>query len=190
MKYALPILLCVLGAACASKAPPETHFYVFDSDIAQESARGDFTVGIGKVTVAPYLERSELMLQVGTHEVRPARYHRWAEPLQDGVRRYLRNELSTAIGSAVDSDGHFRNDWTFIVDVAVDRLHGDLGGTVVLDATYSISNSDVQKRRRVTPSQLQTGTGYAALVEAQERLLTDLASQVAADIQKLSSKAN
>lgn len=181
--FPLVTLLCVLAAACTSQSAPEQHFYMFSSNA--QSVENTIEVGIGSVAVAPYLRRSELMLQVGPQEMRPARYNRWAEPLPDGIRRHLRDELSATLGGVVDTDPRYRADWLLTVDVVVDRLHGDMNGSVTLDATYSISAAKTQKRRRITSSLQQSGSGYAALVDAQGELLTELASRIAVDLQEL-----
>jgi hypothetical protein len=187
MKYATWVLVS-LFAGCASSPSPEQHLYFLSADTQPGVINQEMTIGIGVVDVAPYLQRGEIMLQVGPQELRPARYHQWAEPLQAGVRRYLRDQLSADLAIAVDTNRQFRNNWQMRVDITVDKFHGDLDGQVLLDAHYviqGIADPTQLKRGRVRISGSQSGSGYAALVDAQEALLDRLARRIATDVKSL-----
>jgi len=184
MKY-VTLALFSLFAGCAGSPSPEQHLYFLSADTQPGVINEALTIGIGVIEVAPYLKRSEIMLQVGPQELRPARYHQWAEPLQASVRRYLRDQLSSELATAVDTNRQFRNNWQMQVDIAIDKFHGDLDGQVLLDAHYAIqgiADPTQQKRGRVRISGNQNGSGYAALVDAEEALLDRLAGQIATAI--------
>jgi hypothetical protein len=188
MKY-ISCVLVLLFAGCASSPSPEQHLYFLDAEAETGNVSENVTIGIGVVDIATYLERSEIILQVGPNELRPSRYHYWAEPLQEGVRRYLRDRLSADLATTVDTNRQFRDNWLSQVDITVDKLHGDLDGRVQLEAHYVIqviADPALQKHVRVRISGDQNGSGYAALVDAQESLLNRLAQRIAADIEELS----
>jgi len=187
MKY-VTLILVSLFAGCAGSPSPEQHLYFLSADIQPGVINEEMTIGIGVVDVAPYLQRSEIMLQIGPQELRPARYHQWAEPLQASVRRYLRDRLSTDLATAVDTNRQFRDNWQMQIDITVDKLHGDLDGQVLLDAHYlihGIADPTLKKRNRVRITGNQIGSGYAALVDAEEALLDSLARQIAKDVESL-----
>jgi uncharacterized lipoprotein YmbA len=50
-------------------------------------------VGIGPISVASYLARSEIVVRLASNEVAPALAHRWAEPLEAGLLRVLEQNL-------------------------------------------------------------------------------------------------
>ena len=155
---------------------------------ALPSYESELSVGIDSVNIATYLKRDEVMLQVGPQELRPARYHRWAEPLDGNIHRYLRDRLSQDLQTNVDASPKFRDRWQLRVDVVVEELHGTLDGRAILRAYYDVVPvADPAKTRRgqVSSSTEQSGTGYAALVDAESQLLDVLARRIAADIQAM-----
>ena len=184
-------ILVSLLAGCATSPAAKHHLYFLSAEANTSAHNDNMTIGIGALEIATYLKRSEIMLQVGPKELRASRYHHWAEPLQEGVRRYLRDQLSTDLATAVDTNRQFRHTWLSQIDISVDKFHGDLDGQVVLDAHYvihliadtdNITGENTLKRGRVQISGSQNGSGYAALVEAQESLLETLAQRIAQDI--------
>ena len=158
-------------------------------------ANSDFTaadsnqlVGLAAVEVPAYLKRSELMVQVGPQELRPARYHRWAEQLAQNVRRYLRDRLSTALGTNVEVNARLRDRWDVEIDVAIEELHGDMDGRALLSASYFIvrpAQPARVKRDRVRLTESQSWDGYDGLVDVQSRLLDELARRIAADVSEM-----
>lgn len=181
-KKFLIVLICVAFTACSSKPVPEQHLYMLNAEATSRPSAQDFRIGISDVSIAPYLRRSDLMLQVSAWEMRPARYHRWAEPLAEGIRNYLRDTLSNSLGAAVDIDPTYRAAWSQTISVDINRLHGDLDGTVYLDANYAVTGTDSQIRKRFTATTTQSTAGYPALVEAQQNLLNRLADDISSSI--------
>jgi len=170
---------------CSSKEIPDTHLYLLRADSEFSGADSNLLVGLSTVDVPAYLKRSELILQVGPQELRPARYHRWAEPLDENVRRYLRDRLSTALGTNVEMNARLRERWDVQIDVAIEELHGTLDGSALLGASYAIvrpARPEQVQRGRVRLAQSQTRDGYAGLVDAQSELLDGLAHRIAADV--------
>jgi uncharacterized lipoprotein YmbA len=179
----LSLVLSLLG--CGSPEVPDTHMYMLrvSSDFA--GADSSYVVGLAAVEVPAYLKRSELILQVGPQELRPARYHRWAEPLDENVRRYLRERLSTELNTNVEMNARLRDRWDVQIDVAIEELHGTLEGSALLSASYAIVRSaepERVQRGRVRLTESQRRDGYAGLVDAQSELLDGLANRIAADV--------
>jgi uncharacterized lipoprotein YmbA len=152
------------------------------------NADSSLLIGMAAVDVPAYLKRSELVVQVGPQELRPARYHRWAEPLDQGVRRYLRDRLSTALGTNIEMNARLRRLWDMQIDVAIEELHGTLDGRALLSASYTIvrlAEPEQIKRGRVRVNESQSRDGYAGLVDVQSRLLDELARRIATDVSAL-----
>lgn len=190
----LCVVLCLLGGVlgglvgCSSREVPDTHLYMFRANSDFAAADSTRLVGLSVVEIPAYLRRSELMVQVGPQELRPARYHRWAEPLDQNVRRYLRDRLSQALGTNVEVNARLRDRWDVEIDVAIEELHGDMNGRALLSASYAIVRPAPPasvRRDRVRLTESQSWDGYDALVDVQSRLLDELARRIAADVSEL-----
>ena len=90
-------VLALLGVAllalsgCASSPP--TRLYVVpsltDTATAPPLAPHDLTLGVGPVTLPPYLDRPQIVTRAGRARLILAEFDQWAAPLQDTVARVL-----------------------------------------------------------------------------------------------------
>lgn len=179
MRYlAIFPLLLVLGC---SSSPPERHFYVLRADDAPASPVPAETVGIGRVMIAPYLDRAEVVVQIGEREIRPAQYHYWGEPLNSGIRHYLRAELVSRLGHDVGSDAIARELWDYRIDVSIETLHGSLDQGARINAGFLVTDvggSKAPVAGRVIGHERLTRDGYPGLIDAHTRLLEQLATAI------------
>lgn len=188
----LTLVLCLAG--CASTAAPEPAYYLLRADMHGELAPADPDAqsGIGRVSIAPYLDRAGIVVQVEAHQVREARYHLWAEPLDRGIRRCLAGGVSRRLGRATNAGPRSEDAWRHRVDVAVEEFHGTLDGRARMLARWSIrdlSTDTVVASGRFSQTLPQAGDGYAALVDAQLALLDGLAERIAQALRELESSA-
>ncbi|MCV2885997.1 ABC-type transport auxiliary lipoprotein family protein [Aestuariibacter sp. AA17] len=68
---------------------------------------------IGNVTTAEYLQRSQLPMLIGTHQVYYASQHLWAQPLTDDIRMALEHALAGLFSESNSADNatlHFHFD--------------------------------------------------------------------------------
>lgn len=175
------LLAALLLAACASQAP-KTTLYLLPAEVATGTSRltGPVGVGLGRVGVAPYLAESGLVIETAERQVRPARFHQWAEPLDDGLRHFLQIEISKACGYALSDDTTQRARWDSTLDIEIDRLHGTLSGSAVLIARWRVTASTGESQEfRFAASQPLPSKGYAGLVEAEIVLARQLAGAIA-----------
>ena len=171
------LLLCSLVAGIwgCSSATPATRYYLL-SDPAQEIALDSgCSVRLGSASVAPYLQRTHIMLASGANELVPALQHRWSEPLEAGVTRLL----SRCLGGNRDAD--------YRVNVVLDHLHGNVDGTVVLQARWSSTGSSQVDAVQPLEDQFsarrpQSSAGYDALVSTQRALVLELCVNIKASI--------
>jgi hypothetical protein len=145
-------------------------------------------VSLGRVAVAPYLDRAGIVVETETGQVQAARQHEWAEPLEAGLRSYLRAQISRALGYEVSARLGDRLPWDYRVDVYVDRLHATMGGTAVLEAGYRITprlsaGESVEYRfSRSTPLPRE---GYPGVVDAEADLVRRLARAIADSLREI-----
>ena len=179
----------LLLIACAGSSPPRTQ-YLLRAEPAEQSGRVEapVLVGLGRVTVAPYLDQSGIVVETEAGQVQAAREHQWAEPLGAGLRSYLRAEMSAALGYDVSASPADLVQWDYTVDVYVDRLHGSMAGTAVLDASYRITPrpgaGDVAAYRFSRSASLPR-EGYPGLVDAEADLVRQLAQAIAASLREI-----
>lgn len=183
---ALALLFLV---ACAGSSPPRTQ-YLLRAELVERAGRVEapLRIALGRVAVAPYLDQSGILVETAARQVSAAREHEWAEPLADGLRSLLRAELSDALGQEVLAERGPGRTWDYTVDVTVDRLHGTMQGTAVLDASYWITptagagEAGVYRFSRFARLPRE---GYAGLVDAEAELTRQLAQAIAGSFREL-----
>jgi len=172
--------------ACAGKTP-DTVRYLLPAATPVGTARVEPPrwIALGGIQLAPYLMQAGLVVETGAREVRPARFHRWAEPLDAGLRRFLRAEISAALGYDIAADTAQRSRWDETVELEIDRLHGTLSGEAVLVARWQVRPAPGQgepRAFRFTERRPLAEAGYAGLVEAEIALLKQLAQEIAGSL--------
>ena len=184
-------LACFALLAACSTTSPEPTFYLMRGEASGTSGglNGPIRVGLGRLIVAPYLLSSPgIVVETAPGEVRPANQHRWAEPLDAGLRWFLRAEIARAFGDEIGGGLVDFNDWDYTIDVYVARLHGTMSGTALLEGAYVIrptSESEKLREYRFSKSQPLSDEGYAALVAAEQSLASDLGASIAEALREL-----
>ena len=190
----LSVVLLVLGG-CASTPP--TRFYVLSTltDASQPASTGkhDLTIGVGPVTLPPYLDRPQIVTRASRAKLDLAEFDQWAASLQDTVARVLAENLSLLI----PTDQVVLHPWprTTAIDyqVSVEVIQFDrmMGGEVVLVARWRIAAADGQelRRRKARFSTPAGGQDYEATVTAMSHTLEALSRDMAATVQSLVHQA-
>jgi len=98
-------------------------------------------VQLGPVTLAPELDRPELVTRSSPNRVHVADFERWAAPLADQIRRVLSDDLAARlppgliINTAEPAGGEPRR----TLSIAIDEFYGDDACAVSLRAGWSLS---------------------------------------------------
>ena len=176
------IVLALFLIGCAS-TPTERSYYLLRAEVPADLAPADpdALLGIARPSIAQYLNRTGIVVQVGEHQVREARYHLWAEPLDRGIRYYLSHRVSALLGRSLNTGPGTEDTWRYRIDVSVEEFHGTLNGEARLVANWSLRNlmnGAVIEAQYLRRTRQQTGDGYPALVDAQIALLEELAESI------------
>ena len=182
-----------LFAACGSPAPDPT-LYLLRGETTEGSAQIESPIraGLGRVIVAPYLLASRgLVVETAAGEIHAARQPQWAEPLQDGLRWYLRGQIGRALGYEMGGALTDFADWDYTVDVFIGRLHGTMSGTAHLEAVYVIRSTSPRTLYdfRFGKTDRLVADGYPALVAAERRLLDALSESIAGSLREIIAPA-
>jgi uncharacterized lipoprotein YmbA len=197
----LTLLASILLLSACGTTPP-THYYVLSSDLmanaalANEARPSDITssyhsstprpnqsvlLGVGPITVADYLSRIQITLNIGnTLEVDP--FHHWGEPLSAGITRVLYENLAAKLGQQHLVQFPWRSDeipdWQLRVHVA--QLNRS-GATALIKAHWTLASMSGSKttRREIFRAQIPVrDDSYEALATAYSELLHQLSEHI------------
>ena len=172
---------------CASAPPPTSEYLLrlpFEADGARRTDSAE--IAIGRVSIAPYLDRDGIVIETGAQRIQAARDHRWAEPLPRSLRRALQEGIATVTGrDVVDAETQGPTaEGTTVIDVQIHRLHGTLEGEVALTADWQLRGADgTVARHSFADTVLTRAPGYDAIVAAHIELLAALSEAIARTIE-------
>ena len=138
--------------------------------------------GLGRVVVAPYLLTSQgIFVETEPGQVRAARQHQWAEPVDSGFRWFLRIEMGRALGHEVGGGLVDMTSWDYTIDVYIARLHGTMQGDAILEGGWVVRKRGEGAIAEYTFAERAplAKEGYPALVDAQRGLLGNMADAMA-----------
>jgi len=191
----------VLGAAllvmagCTGTSKPST-FYLLKTLPESEAGvpvQGGVSVAVGPISLPAYLDRLPMAASGDGHVLSVDEFHRWAEPLKDGISRVLAENLAILLKTAnVYVHPHRRGvPIDYQVEIAVSRFIADVDGAAAFVAYWSIVGGDGQtvlSRNRSSLAERAASREPGAVVAAQNKVLQDLSREIASEIRKLQQK--
>jgi uncharacterized protein len=203
MRYCLPagvlalLGVCLLGLSGCASSPP-TRLYVLPSmtgaETASPAAPRDLTIGVGPVTLSPYLDRLPIVTRASRARLVLGEFDQWAASLQDLVTRALAENLSRLI----PTERVVLHPWSRTVEpdyqVTVDVLQFDAGpsGEVVLAARWRLLNAKeqalVMRQARFTAAAGRRD--YEATIIAMGHTLDALSQDMAATLLTIVQQAS
>jgi hypothetical protein len=188
-----PTQFYTLGQAAASSPTAEGVERKANASTSRSrvAATGAVGIGVGPVLLPSYLDRSQIVVRPGADRVELSMFHRWAEPLADGIARTLAEEISARVPTEriviFPWPGVVARVIQYQVVVAVLRFDGRPGGDVTLDTRWRILGRDGDELafRRSTVIETAAGRGYEPMVAAMARALVTLGQEIAAEIRTL-----
>jgi uncharacterized protein len=172
-------------AACAQTQP--TRFYTLsglaERDEVPLAVPPDLAVGVGPVTLPPYLDRPQLVTRAGSNRMMLADFDSWAEPLQGLFARVLADNLaqSLATDDVLLLPQRRPMALNYQVEVDVTRFDVDTAGNANLDArwwVYDRRERLVQSGRSTITEPTEVGN-YAAAAAALSRTLGAMSIEIA-----------
>jgi uncharacterized lipoprotein YmbA len=179
--------LMAVGCALSPKDDP-TQFYVLASQgDAAPDRTSELRLGLGPIGLPAYLRRPQMVTRQTEFEVHVSETNRWAETLEAGFSRVLREELQRATGAARVRTFPWSSSRSvdYAIEVDVTRFEGSSTGEVDLRAVWRVVDGETRQvvvRRESSLTQQAGGGTPEDLVAAQSRVIADLASEIAAAI--------
>jgi uncharacterized lipoprotein YmbA len=136
---AMGLIVFLWLAACGPSEP--TRFYLLSPQPSAASARAvGPVVFVDQATVAPYLDRAQLVSRVAPDQVAFAELRTWAEPVTSMITRYVVDALGDRLGPDHVLETPARRDLVpdFRLALDVQRFDGDRAGIMVLDARWTL----------------------------------------------------
>jgi uncharacterized lipoprotein YmbA len=139
-------------------------------------------IALESVSVAPYLAKRGLVLEIAANQVQSARQHLWAEPLEESLRLYLRTQISNQLGYEISAYVTLGSTSDYAVGVSIEELHGTLSGAARLVASWRITRGGDAAEFdtfRFASTRPLAQDGYSALANAEVALIGELAAAIA-----------
>lgn len=139
MRVALPLFAMIVTGCGGSQ---QSRFYVltekpFPARTATTSAMR--TVALGAVQLPAALDCPQMARRVGSDEISYAEYERWAEPLDEMVRRVLIVDLDSRLAPGMTLiENHTASPASLTISVDILRFDPDATGLVKLDARWEM----------------------------------------------------
>lgn len=170
----------VLLAACAAGSKS---FYVLTADGPTPSG-GGIGIGVGPITLAEYIDRSNLVMAESANQLAVAEDHRWAGDLAASITRVTAANLGRQLNTGNVRSYPWQGDDGIRYQVTLDirQFHGGADGYAVIEAgwrAYSLPDRKIKASRTFVDREPLAADGYQPLVAAQSRLLSRLAEDIA-----------
>ena len=184
------LVTLVLTTGCLGPRSDPSSFYLLSPTESGGGSVVPVVVGLGPVTLPPYLDRSQMVVRVGQNEIALSETERWGEPLRDNVWQTLRENLVGLLpGSSYLAYPWYASDAPdYAVEVEIRRFEADAGGAVVLEASWTVARKGFDEGGAATIEEESSGPGRASVVAAQSRALGTLSRDIASAIRRAEAR--
>ena len=198
LRLGIASAIFVFATACSPLAPqPDpSRFYVLTSlaESGEEPASApdrDLSIGVGPVTLAPYLERATLITRVGSNQVEFSKIDRWAEPLPGHFARIQATNLGTLLGTRVIQYPWYSSTQPdYSVEIHVLRFERNSDGNAQLKARWTVRDGVGQllEARESSLTERAASATTEGSVIALSEAAADLSREIVDTIRRLASK--
>ncbi|MCU7959095.1 MAG: PqiC family protein [gamma proteobacterium symbiont of Bathyaustriella thionipta] len=132
---------------CGRPTPPSRFFMLNPVAVpsADTIAGQKVLLGISPLTVAPYIDRSQMVIRSSENQLSLSELDKWAEPLEDNIAQVIVTNLNRSL-PAVQAfvDAHRRLPTKYRINIRILRFDSDEQGHVRLQAQWSLLDMDGQ----------------------------------------------
>ncbi|MBF0232204.1 MAG: membrane integrity-associated transporter subunit PqiC [Desulfamplus sp.] len=159
-------------------------------EISKRAALENIALGFGPVSIAKYLDRSQLVVRLSPNEIKLEDFHQWAGSPRDDIPAILLENMSTVLGI----DTIYKYPWKSYADVDfqiivdIQQLDGRPDESVRLAARWEIlmdKGSKSVKSGKIDLTEPVLGTGFDYFTAAQSRALGRLSIIIARSVIEL-----
>jgi uncharacterized lipoprotein YmbA len=190
MIFSMKKILFIFGlllSGCATQSPPANFYVLSASAEMTRTAHPKLMIGVGPVSIADYLDRSQIVRRDTDVRLQMDEFNRWAGDHRKNIGAVLADNLARIIGSEAvlpfPWPSSLELDYRIIVDVT--RFEATADNVVVLDVQWQLFDGAANKLLTIKRSHIKTVAkegNHAAQVAAQNRALVKLSEMVADEI--------
>mgnify|MGYP000480613145 CR=1 FL=1 len=168
LKFFICLISSVFLVSCASQVQ-QTKFYVLPYLPLENRQTADLNIDIN---LAEYLKQDFMVIENQESELTFAQNHRWAEPLEQLITRYLSKRILSAQPENLLTQTQ--------LEVNIERFYGSVSGQVYLSGywQWQAQPEKADQRHYFDLKAKQSGPGYKNYVETSAGLLNKLAGQI------------
>ncbi len=180
-------LLFSLLSGCGSSPP--VYFYTLSVESAaatgSDMVRHTLRIAVGPVSIPEVIDRPQMVVRSGPHQVTLLEEHRWAESLNSEIPRVIAENLSRLLSTdhVWTSPQYIKGAADYKVSVDIQRFDSMPGQSVAIEALWRIrrvsGEGDESTVGRSNVQQPVSGQEYEALAEAHSRALAVISSEIA-----------
>lgn len=188
--YRLLICALLLGG-CSAPAP--VALFMLKADAEQQAATGAkpidsrLLVGLGPVHLPEYLNRLQLVREVGSHQYLLDEQHRWAEHLDQNIGRALAQQLAGLLGAEQIALHPWPPKPAVDYQIGIDILefHQGPDGVNRLQAQWQIRHQEQIQLSKRFQCAMPSSAEAEDIVSAQSRCLGRLGLELDAGLRQL-----
>ncbi|MBF0242115.1 MAG: membrane integrity-associated transporter subunit PqiC [Desulfamplus sp.] len=198
-KLSILIVACLIFTGCITSQPSK--FYIltptkYNNDSVNSQSpplpilkNKNITVGVGPVSIAKYLDRSQLVVRLSSNQIRLEDFHQWAGSPRDDIPAILLENISSVIEInrvyKYPWQSHAKIDYQIVVDII--QLDGRPDSNVRLVARWEIMKSgrEVIKSQKADFTEPVDNNQFDSFVAAQSRAIGHLSLMIAKSLIEL-----
>ncbi len=172
---------CFLLLSACSKSP-SADFYLLPAPTPLAQGLNLTALAVQKPQMPEYLQRSQMVLRAdNAAKVQIEEYHRWAEDLSTAFQRVLCYALDNALlDRNVDAQpARIGVISPYKLNIYVNTFEGDLDKSASIDVVWTLDAGNRTVLKGVYKESIDVGNNHTKLVEAQSKLIENLALSIA-----------
>ncbi|NJA04896.1 membrane integrity-associated transporter subunit PqiC [Methylococcaceae bacterium WWC4] len=178
------VLTVFAGLALYGCAGEPIRFYLLTAESGAEAVAplpAGSVVGLGPIRLPAYLDRPQLVVEVGPHEYQLEEHQRWAERLDDNITRELMQSLAHRLGVAqvLRFPWPQRQSVDYQVSADLLALHQTAAGVSRMAVQWQFKKAEQAWQGRRFECEEPAGGDAESIVAAQSRCLSRFAAEIA-----------
>jgi len=182
-------LALVLSGCISAKNSPTPRFYmlqaVYENQVSKKmNIASDVVIGVGPVKIPEYLDRPQIVTQDKEKMLKFAQFDRWGEPLELGMTRLIRENLSVMLPEAKFTLHPWNSSIPVKYQVVVEivQLDSELDKDLFLAAQWLVIDTQDTKTMIIKSSEFRQSIvpqNYSGLAKTLSMACASLSSEIA-----------
>lgn len=189
--------LVLVFSGCRSITPAVSYYTLHaitdESAISEAGSKSPAKIiGIRSVSLPGVINRTQMVRQTGSYEIKMESFHRWADYPDRMISQLIGKNLQTLVPETrvVNAPWEVGLKADIVLSFQFLELMGSTDKKMALSVVWTLSNGEDASQilsRRTNLAQPINGNGLDDLAEAHSRILADLSREVATAIQTVLS---